>query len=131
MAENRVLRTNTGYLREYASGMIDWKRVPWPLWVYSVAMLLAASLLEVNVHGPVSARVLFAVIMLMWLYFLLRGVRWVWIVTIGIYALGVVPDLISGSLTWQGVVLSLIGLMLLLLPVTRRYFSSPTVAVGT
>jgi hypothetical protein len=131
VAENRVRRTNTGYLREYACGMIDWKRVPWPLWGYSVAMLLAASLLEVNVHGPVSARVLFAVIMLVWLYFLLRGVRWVWIVTIGIYVLGVVPDLISGSLTWQGVVLSLIGLMLLLLPVTRRYFSSPTAAVGT
>lgn len=59
MAENRFRRTNTGYLREYACGMIDWKRVPWPLWIYSVAMLLAASLLEVNVHGPVSARVLF------------------------------------------------------------------------
>jgi len=111
--------------------MIDWKRVPWPLWIYSVAMLLAAVLLEVKVHGPVSARVLFAVIMLMWLYFLLKGVRWVWIVTIGIYVLGVVPDLVSGSLTWQGVVLSLIGLMLLLLPITRRYFSSPTAAVGT
>lgn len=111
--------------------MIDWKRVPWPLWIYSVAMLLAAISLEVKVHGPVSARVLFAVIMLVWLYFLLKGVRWVWMVTIGIYVLGVVPDLISGSLTWQAGVLSLIGLMFLLLPVTRRYFSSPTAAVGT
>lgn len=111
--------------------MIDWKQVPWPLWIYSVAMLLAAILLEVKVHGPALARVLFAVIMLVWLYFLLKGVRWVWIVTIGIYVLGVVPDLISGSLTWQSVVLSLFGLMLLLLPVTRRYFSSPTAVVGT
>jgi hypothetical protein len=111
--------------------MIDWERVPWPLWIYSVAMLLAAGLLEVKVHGPVSARVLFAVIMIGWLYLLLKGVRWAWIVTIGIYVLGAVPDLISGSLTWQGIGLSLLGLMLLLLPITRRYFSSPTAAVGT
>ena len=132
MAENRGRRTNTGRLREYAFGMSNWRRVPWPLWIYSVAMLLAAISLEVKVHGPVLARVLFAFIMFVWLYFLLKGVRWVWMVTIGIYVLGVVPDLISGSLTWQGAVLSLFGLMLLLLPVTRRYFSSsPTAAMGT
>jgi membrane protein implicated in regulation of membrane protease activity len=94
-------------------------------------MLLAVISLEVKVHGPVLARILFAIIMLVWLYFLLKGVRWVWMVTIAIYVLGVVPNLISGSLTWQGVVSSLLGLMLLLLPVTRRYFSSPTAAVGT
>lgn len=111
--------------------MIDWKRVPWPLWAYSVAMLLAAISIEVEAHGPIPAKVLFVAVMLAWLYFLLKGVRWVWIVTIGIYVLGLVPDLISGSLTWQGIALSLIGLMLLLLPVTRRHFSSHTAAVGT
>jgi membrane protein insertase Oxa1/YidC/SpoIIIJ len=111
--------------------MIEWKRVPWPLWAYSVAVLLAAILIEVKVHGPVPAKVLFAAVMLAWLYFLLKGVRWVWIVTIGIYVLVLVPDLISGSLTWSGVALSLIGLMLLLLPMTRRYFSTRAAAVGT
>lgn len=105
--------------------------MPWPLWAYSVAMLLGTISIEVKVHGPVLAKVLFAAIMLVWLYSLLKGVRWVWMVTVAIYVLGFVPDLISGSLTWQGVALSLIGLMLLLLPVTRRHFSSHAVAVGT
>jgi hypothetical protein len=94
-------------------------------------MLLAAISIEIKVHGPVPAKVLFAAVMLVWLYFLLKGVRWVWMVTIGIYVLGLVPDLISGSATWQGVSLSLIGLMLLLLPVTRRHFSSYTAAICT
>lgn len=116
--------------REYAFGVIEWKRVPWPLWAYAVAMLLAAMLIEIKAHGPAPAKVLFAAVMLVWLYFLLKGVRWVWMVTIGIYVLGLVPDLISGSLTLQGAVLSLIGLMFLLLPVTRRYFSSHTAAAG-
>lgn len=111
--------------------MIDWKRVPWPLWLYSIGMIFGAIQLEVKVHGPVTARVLFAAIMLAWTYFLLKGVRWVWIVTIAIYVLGFLPDLISGSFTWWGIVLSLIGLMLLLLPVTRRYFSNHTVTAST
>lgn len=117
--------------REYACGVIEWKRVPWSLWVYSIAILLAAILIEAKVHGPVAAKLLFVAIMLAWLYFLLRGVRWIWILTIGIYVLGLVPDLISGSLTWQVGILNLIGLMLLLLPVTRRYFSRQTAAVST
>jgi hypothetical protein len=87
-------------------------------------MLLAALSIEVKANGPVPVKVLFAAVMLTWLYFILQGVRWVWLVTIGIYVLGLAPYLISDSLTWQGLALSLIGLILLLLPVTRRYFPS-------
>jgi hypothetical protein len=119
-----------GRPREYACGVIEWKRVPWTLWAYSIALLLAAISIEVKVHGPVPAKVLFVTVMLAWLYLLLRGVRWVWIVTVGIYVLGFVTDLISGSLKWQGVALSLIGITLLLLPVTQRYFSRHTAAAG-
>jgi membrane protein implicated in regulation of membrane protease activity len=108
--------------------MIDWRRVPWPLWAYSAVMLLGTILVEVKAHGPIPANALLAAVMLALLYLLLKGVRWVWIVTLGIYVLGPVPEVISGSLEWQGVALSLIGLMLLLLPVTRRYFSSHTAA---
>lgn len=110
--------------------MIEWKQVPWPLWVYSAATLLGAVLIEVQALGPVSAKMLYPFVMFAWLYFLLKGVRWVWIFTVGIYILGLVPYLISGSLKWQGAALSLIGLLLLLLPVTRRYFSSDTAAAG-
>jgi hypothetical protein len=130
--ESRGDRANVGRPRgEYACGVIEWKQVPWPLWIYSVAMLLAAISIEVTVHGRVPAKVLFAAVMLGWLYFLLKGVRWVWIITIGICVLGLVPDLISDSLAWDGVALTLIGPMLLLLPVTRRHFSSHTAVMGT
>lgn len=106
--------------------MIEWRRVPWPLWVYSVVTLTGAIVIEVEAHAPIPARALLIVVMLAWLYVLFTGVRWVWIGTVCIYVLGLVPDLASGSLKWWGVVVSLIGLVLLLLPITRQYFSSGT-----
>jgi hypothetical protein len=102
--------------------------VPWSLWAYSAIVLLGIILVEFKVHGQVPSKLLFPIIMFAWLFFLLRGVRWVWIVTVGISILGFVPDVISGSIEWQGVASGLIGLVLLLLPVTRRYFSSHAAA---
>lgn len=110
--------------------MIEWRRVPWPLWVYSAVTLLGAILIEVLAHGPVAAKALYPILMLAWLYGLLKGVRWVWILTLVIEVLGLVPYLISGSLNWQGVILSLVSPLLLLLPVTRRYFSGDTAAAA-
>jgi hypothetical protein len=104
--------------------------VPWPLWIFSAPALYSAILIEVETRGQVPAKVLFAFLALAWLYFLLKGVRWVWIATVGIAVLGFVPDLILGSLRWQGVALSLIGLMLLLLPVTQRYFIGGSADAG-
>jgi len=91
-------------------------------------MLASSISIEIGVHGPVAAKVLFPFVMLSWLYFLLKGVRWVWIVTVGIQVLGIVPDMILGSLNLLGGVSSLVGLVLLLLPVTWQYFSSHAVA---
>lgn len=110
--------------------MIEWRRVPWPLWVYSVATLVGVILIEALAHGPIAAKVLYPVLMLAWLYYLLKGVRWVWVITLVIEILGLLPYLISGSLQWQGVILSLIAPLLLLLPVTRRYFSSDAAVTG-
>lgn len=103
--------------------MIELRRVPWPLWIYSAVVLLGVVLIEIKTHGPTPAKALYVCIMLAWLYFLLKGVRWVWIGTVGIYALGLISYLISGSLKWQAIALSVVGLLLLLLPATRRYFS--------
>jgi hypothetical protein len=75
----------------------------------------------------VPAKALYLYIMLTWLFCLLRGVRWVWIVTIGLYTLGLVSYLISVFPEWHFDALSVVGLFLLLLPITRRYFSSNTV----
>lgn len=110
--------------------MIEWRQVPWPLWVYAAVTLLGAVSIEIEAHGPVGAKALYPVFMLIWLYFLAKGVRWVWIVTVGIYALGFIRYLAWGSPRWQGVAFTVVGLLLLMLPVTRRYFSRQTAAVS-
>jgi hypothetical protein len=110
--------------------MIEWRQVPWPLWLYSAVVLLGAVLIEGGAHGPIAAKALYPAVVLTWLYFLLKGVRWVWIFTVGINALGLIPYLISGSLDWQGIAFGMVNLLLLLLPVTRRYFSDGSVEAG-
>lgn len=104
--------------------MIEWRRVPWTLWVYSAFVLAGVILIEVEVHGRVPSKVLFPFVMFVWLIFLLNGVRWVWLVTVGLSVLWFVGDLISGSFTLQGTALGLIEPALLLLPTTRRYFGN-------
>jgi hypothetical protein len=108
--------------------MIDWDRIPWPLWAF--ALLLAAGMIQVEVlaHDSFLVKVLFALLMLAWAFFLLKGERWLWILTVAISILGFIPVLISGSFISLGTAITLIGLVLLLLPATRRYFARETVA---
>lgn len=68
--------------------------------------------------------------MIVYLYFLLQGVRWLWIATIAVGVLVLLVEVISGSREWQGVIWSVIDLTLLLLPVTRRYVLNRTAAVN-
>jgi hypothetical protein len=105
--------------------------VPWTLWAFAALTVAGVILLEVQIHGPVPPRVLYPFFMLAWLFFLLKGLRWVWIVTLGVSVLGLVTNLISGSFTWHGVALGVISIGLLLMPSTRRYCTrvAPTVAI--
>jgi hypothetical protein len=103
--------------------MIDWRQVPWTLWLFVAASLWSAMLLEIVVHGSVAVKVLFPVLVLAWLFLLLRGERWAWVVTIGVSLLGFLAELVAGSPHWQGIAGDLAGLALLVLPVTRSYFS--------
>jgi hypothetical protein len=93
------------------------------LWVYAALIVFSSVLLVVSVHGPVAARVFFVALMAAWLYMLLKGVRWVWIATLVITALGLLIDAMSGVASWRGGISTLIALGLLVLPVTRQYFS--------
>lgn len=110
--------------------MIEWRRVPWSMWAYSAVVLTVTLLIEIEAHAPIPAKALLIALMLTWLYFLFRSVHWVWVVTVGIYVLGSAIDLVSGSLRWPGAALNLIGLVLLLLPVTRRYVASRNAGSG-
>jgi hypothetical protein len=106
--------------------MIDWKRVPWSLWLFCAILAAGWVAVEVDAHGPALAKVLFAALMLAWVYFLLRAVRWLWIVTVAISVTGFVPHTFMASRSWRGLVTSVVELALLLLPVTRRYFADGT-----
>lgn len=108
--------------------MIDWRRIPWPLWILFALTMWGLTSLEVSASGPIAVKVLVPIVTVAWLYFLLRGVRWVWIVTIGIYALSLVQYSLFGSPEWTAAATALVGLLLLLLPVTRRFFPRNTAA---
>lgn len=74
-------------------------------------------------HHIVAILLTLAVVSL-WPYFMLRGVRWLWIVTVGADALIFVIDIATGNGTWYGDLAAVVQLSLLLLPVTRRFFAS-------
>lgn len=114
----------------YIWDMIEWKRVPWSLWVYFGVVLLGTVRLEVEAHGPVGVKGLFLLVMIVWLYLLFKGIWWVWGITLVIYVLGFVSFLSSGSLSVIVGTSSVAGLVLLLLPVTRRYFVGDVPATG-
>jgi hypothetical protein len=103
--------------------VIDWKRVPWSLWLFCASLLAGWVVIELDTHGTVLTKVLFAALMFAWIYYLLKAVWWLWIFTIAISVLGLVLYAVTGHLDWFGVIRSLAGLALLLLPVTRRYFA--------
>jgi hypothetical protein len=101
--------------------VIEWGKVPWTLWALAALWVAGVILVEAKVHGPVPPRVFYPFFMFAWLFFLPKGLRWVWIVTLGISVLGLVLVPISGSFTWHGVAEGVISIGLLLMPSTRRY----------
>jgi hypothetical protein len=67
---------------------------------------------------------------LVWAYFLLRGVRWLWMLTLAACVLSLVFEIAAGSIHWRGFALSAVGLVLLSLPETWRYFAAAKSAVA-
>jgi hypothetical protein len=77
--------------------------------------------------GPIAAQVLFSAIVFAWVFFMLKGVRWLWIATVAVSVLSFISSLITDPQTWYGIVGGAISISLLLLPATRRYFASEPV----
>jgi hypothetical protein len=109
--------------------MIACRRVPWTLWAFAVLTVAGLIVVIARASGsaPVTALVIYVVLTSAWLYFLLRGVRWVWTITVGVGLVGLLFDLITGSGTWLGVSSGLLGLLLMVLPATRRYVGARTI----
>lgn len=109
--------------------MIAWRQVPWTLWAFAVLTVAGLVVVLVSAAGDahVKALTLYVIITAAWLYFLLKGVWWVWIVTVGVGLVGTLFDLITGSGTWLGISSGVVGLLLILLPATRRYVGARTI----
>jgi hypothetical protein len=103
---------------------IRWRQVPWSLWAYVVLTIVGIVRTVFTFSGPVALLLFAALFILVWDYFLLRGVRWLWVATIVVFVFYSVIDLLNGTGTWFGEVLGLIELALLLLPPTRRFFGA-------
>jgi hypothetical protein len=99
---------------------LDWKAVPWTLWVYIATMLVGASFVVATAHGPALVKAGMVAFTLTWAYFLLGGVRWLWLFTLSACVLGLVLELVAGPIHWPGLALNAIGVVVLSLPVTRR-----------
>ena len=109
--------------------MIEWGRVPWPLWFFVVLTAGVVTWAGLQVSGPIAAQLLFGAVTVAWLFSLLSGIRWVWIVTVAFNVLTSCINLAieaAGHSPWYQVALMVavsagyIGL--LLLPTTCRFF---------
>jgi len=107
--------------------MIEWGEVPWTLWVYVVSSTLTPVVVALTSSIKPTLQVYFILASLVWNFFLLRGVRWLWLVTLICGLLGGVVDLVTGVGSWHGYLLGLIEIVLLVLPVTRRFFRGEAV----
>jgi hypothetical protein len=108
--------------------VIEWGKVPWSLWLYVALAIGGFAVIVFTASTPVAPLVFFIVFILAWNFFLLRAVRWLWIVTVGIGVVSIPLDLATGTGTWHGYLIGVIELGLLLLPPTRRFFAREVAA---
>src|SRR5690242_13062674 len=102
----------------------NWREVPWSLWAF-VVLMVSPLLVAVSTSSTPLAPSLFAVAFTFaWMFFLLRGLRWLWIVTTVLFAVFLVIGLAAESYTWYGDLLSVIQVALLLVPPTRQFFGA-------
>lgn len=109
--------------------MIDWPRVPWSLRLLCALILLGSVPIEARGNGSAVALALVPIFMLVWIYFLLRRLRWAWFFTLATSFL-IIPGIVLGSVTWEGYLESVLGAVLLLMPGTRQYFFGPPIQAG-
>jgi hypothetical protein len=101
--------------------MITWENIPWSLWAYGGVLLIGVASLGVGGHVRIVSLIITLLLACAWLYFLLKGIRGVWIAAVLISASVLAVDLISESFSIFGLGAGLLNLGLLLLPITRRY----------
>lgn len=104
---------------------VDWPGVPISVWAFVCVLIFGIALTLVQASLSARSFTFVALLILAWPYLLLRGNRAIWLLTVAIYLVNI-PWIIFGSVNWEHVLLTVLGLLLLLLPTTRDYFDRPT-----
>lgn len=102
--------------------MIEWEKVPWTLWANFTLSLAGACTALIRGSVAVGLLAVGLAFTLVVNYFLFRGVRWLWLVLIGFGILGLLTNLVFGPRNYT-LGTGLLSLVLLVLPVTRRFFA--------
>lgn len=108
-------------IQERLVDVIEWQRVPLSLWAVCALLLIEALAIAFTASAPMVLVVVTIPVALVWCFFLLRGVRLLWFATLLVSVLAILGALL-GSVSWH-IGLTCMGLLLLLLPSTRIYFS--------
>lgn len=110
--------------------MIEWERVPWTLWAYVLVSFVSVVGVLATAKTPLLGAILLVLLMGLWDFALLRGIRWVWLALVLLGVVGTLYDVVTGTGTWHGYLIGVAELVLLLLVPTRRFFERrPAVAV--
>ena len=79
-------------------------------------------MVSLTASAPPAPAIFAIVLYLAWSFFLLRAVRWLWIVTVVLGVLDLALSLVTGTAPWHHYLIGIGGLALLLLPATRGFF---------
>jgi hypothetical protein len=103
--------------------VVEWGRAPWTLRAYVLFAVVGAAVLAIVVSStPAAPRLFLVAFELVVCFFLLRRVRWLWLLTIAFILLGFVRGAIEGNMRWYGIAQGIVALVLLLHPATQEFF---------
>jgi hypothetical protein len=106
--------------------VIEWGKAPWTLRAYVVIAVVGAVVIAIVVSStPLAPRLFLVAFEIVVCFFLLRRVRWLWLLMIAFIPLGFVQEVIEGNLSWHGIALSIVALVFLLHPATQEFFRQP------
>lgn len=112
--------------------MVEWGKAPWTLRAYVVIALAGAVVVAIVVPStPVALRLFLVAVTAVICFFLLRRVRWLWLLMIAFIPLGFVQGAIEGNMRWYGIAQGVVALFLLVHPTTLRFFRRAKVPSAT
>jgi hypothetical protein len=106
--------------------VVEWGKAPWTLRAYVVLAVVGAVVDAAIVSStPVAPRLFLVAFEVVVCFFLLRRVRWLWLLTIAFILVGFVLEVIEGTLRWYGIAQGIVALVFLLHPATQEFFRRP------